>query len=354
MKILVNKSFILLYVLLISVSVFAQGNSQAIKFDEFNQPSYTRSSPLTERSNRFARQIVKEPQTNKAVIIYYKPRKSLYGLEGKEWGEYAQGVLKNGYKIIPERIILIDGGVRETESLEFWIVPEGTELPKPNPHFDESEAISCPEIRVAGDGFQLEKDKPLKFSVNVKGGEVTGEQDFQWKISDGKIISGQGTNRIEIDLSEADVKRITASVQVKGYAPECNNHAYSTTKVGAFPYKLDDFEYNYSYMIANLDYLMIHLQNEPTFSGYVIIYGQRVGHSADVSRTIRATRDYFRLRRYDSSRVTIIDGGFREEGRVEIYLIPPGVEPPKPTPTVDKKFVVFTDKKKRKSTKRRQ
>lgn len=350
MKILFNKLFILSCLLLISLSVLAQENKWAIKFDEFSK---TRNSGLlTDRTNRFIKQMAKEPQINKAVIIYYNPRKGLYGLE--EWVEYALGMLKRSNKIATERIVLIDGGVRETESLEFWIVPEGAELPKPNPHFDESEAISCPEIRVAGDGFQLEKDKPLKFSVNVKGGEVTGERDFQWRVSSGKIINGQGTNRIEIDLSETDVKNITASVQVKGYAPECNNHAYSTTKVGAFPYKLDDFEYNYSYMIANLDYLMIHLQNEPTFRGYVIIYGQRVGHSADVPRTIRNAEAFFKLRRYDSSRVTFIDGGFREEGRVEIYLIPPGVELPEPTPTVDKKFVVFTDKKKRKTTKRRQ
>lgn len=352
MKLLAQNLFFLSFLLLTSISGYAQGDNQAVKFDEFSRNG--NSSPLIERGNRFARQMVKEPKTNKAVIIYYNPRKSLYGLEGKRWAESALGILVNGYEVATERIVLIEGGVRENESLEFWIVPEGAELPKPNPHFDESEAISCPEIRVAGDGFQLDKDKPLKFSVNIKGGEVTGEQDFKWRVSAGKIISGQGTNRIEIDLSETDVKRITASVQVKGYPPECNNHAYSVTKVGAFPYKLDDFEYNYSYMIANLDYLMIHLQNEPTFRGDVIIYGQRVGHSDDVSRTIRGAGDYFKLRRYDPSRVTIIDGGFREEGRVEIYLIPPGVEPPEPTPTVDKKFVVFTDKKKRKSTKRRQ
>lgn len=54
--------------------------------------------------------------------------------------------------------------------------------------------------------------------------------------------------------------------------------------------------------------------------------------------------------RIDRSRIKIVDGGFREEMMVEIYLVPAGVESPKPTPTLNADFVMLPKKiiKKRK------
>jgi hypothetical protein len=333
---------------------FTQEKSIAVKFDEFSSLPYVKSDQLTDRANRLARQILKEPKTSKAVIIFYNQRKGTYPSDkGKDWADYALGVSVNGYNIPRQQIILINGGYREYATLEFWIVPQNAQPPEPTPSVDKTEIVICPEIRVASDGFRHDRTQPLKFSVAIKGAEPNAKLNLEWNASAGKIIEGQGTNQIKIDLSQTDAKKITASVQVKGLAPECSNHSYATTEVGNFPYKFADFQYNYSYMAAVLDGLMSALSYEPEFRGYIIIYGRRVGNSREVARTIHEIQKYFNYRRFDPNRVTVVDGGFREEGAVEIYLIPSGVEDPKPTPTVDEKFVVFNDKIKRKITKRK-
>jgi hypothetical protein len=45
--------------------------------------------------------------------------------------------------------------------------------------------------------------------------------------------------------------------------------------------------------------------------------------------------------KFDTGDIVLIDGGFMESMGVEIWIVPTGAEPPKPTPTVDAKDVVF-------------
>jgi hypothetical protein len=348
-----KKSALLICFLLFTFQTFAQVAKQAMKFDEFSYYPAQKSSPLIERGNRFARQMLKEAKTDRAVIIYYNQRMGEYPLnKGKDWAEYTAGIMVNGYNISRQRIFLIDGGHHEYATLEYWVVPQNAELPKPAPTVTKNELVICPEIRAAGDGFRRDRNKPLNFSVAVKGGAPDARLQFDWNVSAGKIIEGQGTNLIKIDLSQTDARKIGASVQVKGLAPECGNYAFASTEVGMFPYKFAEIQYNYSYLAALLDAMYISLRNEPELKGYIIFYGQRVGNSNEVKRSINTTRNYLNFRRFDLSRVSVIHGGFREEGAVEIYLIPEGVEPPKPTLTIDERFVTFTDKIKKGKTKR--
>ncbi len=50
---------------------------------------------------------------------------------------------------------------------------------------------------------------------------------------------------------------------------------------------------------------------------------------------IQAIRDHIRVRRYDSSRVWFINGGYREEFEIEPFILPKDEAPWKPTPTLD-------------------
>ena len=49
------------------------------------------------------------------------------------------------------------------------------------------------------------------------------------------------------------------------------------------------------------------------------------------------------LKEYEflQNNLILTDGGFREKLALEFWIVPNGVEPPKPTPTVDKKDVKF-------------
>jgi len=349
-----RKIALLIFLAVWALQTFGQGKLQPVKFDEFSSLPKVNSSPLIERGNRLAKQILKEPKSSKAVIIFYNQRKGTFPLNtGEEWADYTKGILMNGYAIPLDRIVILDGGYREHATLEYWISSASGLLPKPTPTFGKSDTVVCPEINVAADGFRQDRKKPLIFSVSMKGDDPNRKPSFYWKTSAGIISKGQGTNSVAIDLATTEATRVTASVQIGGLNPECNNFDSGTTEVGMFPYLYSEIRYNYSYLAALLDGLYLELNNDPQLRGLVIFYGPRVGTRREVISRMNAARQYLGFRHFDVTRVVIQHGGFREEEAVELYMVPSGIDLPKPSPTVDEKFVIFTDEQKNKNRGRR-
>jgi hypothetical protein len=105
--------------------------------------------------------------------------------------------------------------------------------------------------------------------------------------------------------------------------------------------------------MARLDNFAVQLQNQPGAKGYIIFYeGRR--YSSCYDRRLRAPRSgeaqaraarmkpYLTDRRgVDPKRVKVIDGGYREEWTAELWIIPQGAEPPKPTSTLKAKNIKF-------------
>ena len=105
--------------------------------------------------------------------------------------------------------------------------------------------------------------------------------------------------------------------------------------------------------MARLDNFAVHLQNQPEAQGYIIFYeGRR--YSSCYERRPRAPRrgeaqaraarmkPYLTDRRgLDAKRVTVIDGGYRAEWTAELWIVPKGSEPPRPSPTLEAKNIRF-------------
>ena len=56
---------------------------------------------------------------------------------------------------------------------------------------------------------------------------------YSWKLSAGEILEGQGTAQIRVDAINVNAKEITATVQVKGFGPECANKVSRSIKFGS-------------------------------------------------------------------------------------------------------------------------
>jgi hypothetical protein len=86
---------------------------------------------------------------------------------------------------------------------------------------------------------------------------------------------------------------------------------------------------------ARLDNLAVELQNDPSTTTYVIAYGGRTSRIGQADLLGARARDYLVTQRgIDQSRIVVLNGGFREEDCVELWIIPRGATPPQPTPTV--------------------
>ena len=74
---------------------------------------------------------------------------------------------------------------------------------------------------------------------------------------------------------------------------------------------------------------------------YVIGYAGRNSERMFASTSLRRMRDQILKSGFPSARVGAYDGGFREQPAFEVWIVPEGSEPPRPTPTIDRKDIVY-------------
>lgn len=92
----------------------------------------------------------------------------------------------------------------------------------------ESRGPGCPLISVS----QLESastSSTLTYKANVQNGDPSVTPRFNWTVWDGKITRGQGTAEVLVEPDRS--QSFTVTVEVTGYAPNCQNKASYTTIV---------------------------------------------------------------------------------------------------------------------------
>jgi hypothetical protein len=191
-------------------------------------------------------------------------------------------------------------------------------------------SVNCPDTGVAG--------TPVTFTANVSGGDPNVTPTFNWTVSAGTISSGQGTSSITVDTTGV-TGTITATVDVGGYDRSCSTSSSCTVNFPVKPEarKVDEYgNIRFNDEKARLDNFAIELQNDPTAQGYLVCYGGRTGRTGEAQRRCDRAKNYLvSTRGIDGSRIVTVDGGFREELTVELWIVPSGANPPSASPTVD-------------------
>jgi hypothetical protein len=204
---------------------------------------------------------------------------------------------------------------------------------------------------------------PCPFPVNVSApsqvneGEIitytsdvsyigTAGLTHTWTISPSnvRIVSGAGTPTITVDSTGLAGKRISATLVVSdGSAdPACRQSALAYTNISPLEKRVivgREFDTccscSYDDQKARLDNLAIELQNDPTTTTYIFGYSGRTSPNGEADRLLARARDYLVSQRgIDGNRVILVNGGFREENCVEVWIVPQGAKSPQPSPTV--------------------
>lgn len=107
-----------------------------------------------------------------------------------------------------------------------------------------------------------------------------------------------------------------------------------------------------------IDEFGFKLADNPVMTGYIITYAGAVAKKGEASMMAEnAKRRIVERIKITPSKIITIDGGFRETADYELFLVPPGILPPAPTPTVasnEAKIIVSPNQhKRRRSTKLR-
>lgn len=255
-------------------SVFSQANNQAArKFDEFGDVQY---SDLIARLDNFAVTLQNEPNT-RGFIIVYRTRRDIPGLSSR-YAFLAKNYLVKSRGVDQERVVTVDGGVASCLIQELWIVPVGA---TPTPR---SDAYS----RQFTDIGAARKFDEFYFS----------------SPHDEELEAGASSNAV------------------------------------------DEF--------GHLEGFATALQSEPRSRAYIIGYAQydrerslirytdgsdktfrrtRLDPPGLLRRRLRMERDaLIKTYRIAPSRITVVDGGYRTQREIELWIVPQGVAAPIPTP----------------------
>jgi len=203
----------------------------------------------------------------------------------------------------------------------------------------------CPyDVRIDGPDSVIEGDLITFAAFNAVTSSTT-PINYKWVVSPeaAKITSGLGTSAITIDTTGLGGQTVSATLDVTDdiYGAKCFQNIAINTQVikqkVPEPRRFDEFESQaFDDDKARLDTFVIELQNNPDSQGYIIMY-QGTDATSMRSRKVevlnKRTLDYLvNTRGIDPRRIWIVEGGKRVKTMYELWIIPPGAQPPVPAP----------------------
>jgi hypothetical protein len=198
--------------------------------------------------------------------------------------------------------------------------------------------ISAPQTVIEGEIITYAAD------VNYAG---TNALKYNWVVSpaNAKVLSGAGTPTITVDSTGLAGQQITATLVVDDGSGEstCKQASQATTTIPVHEKRVivgREFDRCCSCsnddQKARLDNLAVELQNDPSATTYLFAYGGRTSQTGQADRLLARARDYLVSQRgIDSSRIVLVNGGFKEEDCVEAWIVPQGAAVPQASPTVE-------------------
>ncbi len=85
----------------------------------------------------------------------------------------------------------------------------------------QSKKVSCPSPILTVPTRAVTEGELVILQASLTGKSATTKVTYQWTISAGEIVSGQGTNAIQIKTDNLGGEYVTAMVEVKGLHASC-------------------------------------------------------------------------------------------------------------------------------------
>ena len=191
----------------------------------------------------------------------------------------------------------------------------------------------CPAVEVVCPAY-ISEDQPVTFTSRYNGGTPSITPGYNWTVSAGTIVEGQGTNSIKVNTSGLAGQTVRATLSLGGYGSLICSAACGVAipvpKIVAR--RFDEFpDIARNDEKARLDNFVIELQNDPTATAHVIIYPGRNGKRNEVQQHASRIVDYLvNSRGLDQHRIVTLVGSPRNELFVQLWITPQGATPPNP------------------------
>jgi hypothetical protein len=190
-------------------------------------------------------------------------------------------------------------------------------------------------------------------------GEILGAKElldqfqfsYRWEVSGSRIITGQGTAKIAVELSEppsSGVGVINAKIIVDGGPPEFGRSESCTLKVDPKCARPKLFEQYGGISLKDerpsLDRLARYLKGEGSASfAFIVVYaGQESCFWEAEWRANKAKQYLVETYKIEANRIITVDGGFRAKVNMDIFTAERDSCGPFPSPTVTVNSVHLT------------
>jgi hypothetical protein len=207
----------------------------------------------------------------------------------------------------------------------------------------QEKASPCPQMQIQGQARSVREGQPVVLTARITGGDKNVTPSILWNVSAGSIRDGQGTVRVEVDSTGAgEYRAIDAELWLGGFPPECP--AQSTPyRINIIPPAVRIDEFGTVSVEAENEKLALAVKAAQYGNDrvYVIGYAGRTSERMYTNTALRRMRDQILKSGFPPARVGAYDGGFREQPAFELWVVPEGADPPKPTPTIDRKDIVY-------------
>jgi len=219
-----------------------------------------------------------------------------------------------------ERLVFVNGGSFDHRTKIYGVPPDPRELA----------AKGCPSLSINGPAGIVAEGDIARYTakIDLVGSTITPR--FQWTTSVGEIVSGQGTNTIEVRQPD---RIITATVEVSGLPPECPNIASEVSFGDPAPQamKIGGMSNTTPPDLEVVRRFRDELRANPNNQGFIFLAYPPNLPKAKIAARENAIRDLLTKERlmgdFDGSRITLVQATSKRD-ITEFWRVPPGASNP--------------------------
>lgn len=236
-----NMKRILLFTLILLFNcldvVYTQNSPVPTKAEVFVGRQELDAEDLRLKTEQFLNRLANEPITTRgAIVIHYKYAWVNDCLTRQiKKNHAAESIVKEVVSvdtaITSERIVYVPGQISYRDEIQFWLVPDKAEVPEA-PYRDFDPPTCCPQLPIVAKTGVKKKTGSIRFLLSLPNSKSFEKARYKWKISDGTIVSGQGSRLVEVDIRNVASSQVTATVEIEDAAMNgCPLFASQTTRI---------------------------------------------------------------------------------------------------------------------------
>ncbi len=194
-------------------------------------------------------------------------------------------------------------------------------------------AQNCPGILVQSPSYEVATGDTVVFIAITKN--APSNVTYNWTISAGTIISGQGTSVLKVETKDLDSIFVTATVELSGLPGKCVSRASSSVEIIPSAQLVVSGTFTNGQELKNAVQRFIAASGikdpENAGTGFIFLYKNTTTTKSALEIFKAAIVSAFEYNKILSHQYKIVEGSNKKLSSYEMYLLQPGGKEPKPS-----------------------